>query len=361
MDKSLKIVSSLLLVCSILLCIGLLATFIIQQNARSSFGYESLLSRIELLTNEIKAMNVDMKSRTDMMNEKVMEKLDRLETTLIKRFDNMENVKLDKFESIKNDINQHINQTCLRNVDQKNENEALFDKFSNQINKVQNTVGAMKTDLALIKTLVPPVSCKNLSSTMSGKFQLRPFKGENTIDVYCEQAAFGGGWLVFQRRFDGSVDFFRNWTQYRNGFGDVGGEFWLGLEQLHQLTKDRRFELIVELEANDSVVLFARYDDFAIGSEAEMYSLKGLGNFTGTARDALSYHRGRSFATSDRENGNCSYNYATGCMSAWWYSCGFKSDLNQPYVMTKGNIIHWAGFPYKEGIKSTKMMIREIQ
>nr|XP_029720512.1 ficolin-3-like [Aedes albopictus] len=331
------------------------------QNAQGNFGQESVISRIESLANEIKAMKLELKSQTDLMKEKVMEKLDRLKTTLAQRFDNMENVKLDKFESIKNDIDQHINQTCLRTVDLKNEYEALFEKNSNQMSKIQNTVGAMKTDLTLIKTLVPSESCKQLSSTMSGKFQLRPFKGENTIDVYCEQAAFGGGWLVFQRRFDGSVDFFRNWTQYRNGFGDVGGEFWLGLEQLHQLTKDRRFELIVELEANDSDVLFARYDDFAIGSEAEMYSLKGLGNFTGTARDALSYHRGRSFSTSDRENGNCSYNYATGCMSGWWYSCGFKSDLNQPYVLTKGNIIHWAGFPYKEGIKSTKMMIREIQ
>ena len=43
----------------------------------------------------------------------------------------------------------------------------------------------------------------------------------------------GGGWLVFQYRHNGEVDFERNWQEYKEGFGSLGKEFWLGNDLLH--------------------------------------------------------------------------------------------------------------------------------
>ena len=35
---------------------------------------------------------------------------------------------------------------------------------------------------------------------------------------------------------DESVDFYRNWTDYQQGFCSLDGEFWLGLDDIHRLT-----------------------------------------------------------------------------------------------------------------------------
>ena len=59
--------------------------------------------------------------------------------------------------------------------------------------------------------------------------------GLNTVQVRCDMEKDGGGWIVFQRRIDASVDFYRGWNDYKTGFGDPNGNFWLGLERLHRL------------------------------------------------------------------------------------------------------------------------------
>ena len=44
--------------------------------------------------------------------------------------------------------------------------------------------------------------------------------------VYCLMEQAGGGWMAFQRRYDGSVEFFsRDWNDCKNGFGNGEGEY----------------------------------------------------------------------------------------------------------------------------------------
>ena len=90
----------------------------------------------------------------------------------------------------------------------------------------------------------------------------------------------GGGWTVFQRRLDGSVDFYRGWKDYKNGFGNLSGEFWLGLDKVHRITNVTQNDLHIDLEDTSGNTKYAEYDLFAIASENQKYQLS-LGTYAG--------------------------------------------------------------------------------
>ncbi|MGH0153262.1 UNVERIFIED_CONTAM: hypothetical protein FKN15_045994 [Acipenser sinensis] len=84
-----------------------------------------------------------------------------------------------------------------------------------------------------------PRSCKELlekGQVLSGWFTLYT-EDCRKLTVFCDMDTDGGGWLVFQKRLDGSVDFYRDWKAYREGFGNQLSEFWLGNDNIHLLTK----------------------------------------------------------------------------------------------------------------------------
>lgn len=90
----------------------------------------------------------------------------------------------------------------------------------------------------------------------------------------------GGGWTVFQRRFDGSVDFYRGWQDYKNGFGNLDGEFWLGLKKMHRLTMFERNRLRIDLGDTSGNTRYADYSYFAVTSERTKYQLS-VGTYSG--------------------------------------------------------------------------------
>ena len=65
--------------------------------------------------------------------------------------------------------------------------------------------------------------------------------------MFCDQKTAGGGWTVLQKRLHGSVDFRRGWNDFKRAFGNLNGEFWLGLDKINRLTKAKS-RLRVDLE-----------------------------------------------------------------------------------------------------------------
>ena len=130
--------------------------------------------------------------------------------------------------------------------------------------------------------------CSKLSQTgfsLSGVYYIIP-DGENPMQVFCDLITNDGGWTVFQKRLDGSVDFFRNWESYKNGFGDLNGEFWLGNDNLHRLTFFEDVMLRVDLEDFDGNIKYAEYTTFQVAGEADKYRIV-IGGYSGTAGDSL--------------------------------------------------------------------------
>ncbi|XP_043913812.1 ficolin-2-like [Protopterus annectens] len=155
------------------------------------------------------------------------------------------------------------------------------------------------------------------------------------VMVFCDMHTDGGGWLVFQRRMDGSVDFYRGWKEYKEGFGNRLSDFWLGNENIHQLTKTGDFQLRVDLEDFDHERTYATYRSFRIQGESDLYRLI-LGEFVqGTAGDSLKVHSMQPFSTHDRDNDNADQNCAVTVSGAWWYVGCYHSNLNGRYLRGK--------------------------
>ena len=89
---------------------------------------------------------------------------------------------------------------------------------------------------------------------------------------------------MVQRRLDGSLDFNRNWSDYRNGFGTLDGEFWIGMEEIHRLTKSQS-KLRVDLEDINGITTYAEYDIFVVATESKKYQLS-FGKYSGKLFEA---------------------------------------------------------------------------
>ncbi|XP_028313637.1 fibrinogen C domain-containing protein 1-like [Gouania willdenowi] len=215
-----------------------------------------------------------------------------------------------------------------------------------------------------------PKDCSDLLASgvsQDGVYSVFPTHDPNGFMVYCDMSTDGGGWTVIQRRQDGSVNFFRGWEAYRDGFGVTTGEHWLGLNRIFFLTRSGSMELRIDMADFDNSTAFALYSDFSVGRDSVNPEEDGfpliVDGFSGTAGDSFMKHSGMRFTTKDRDQDQSENNCASYYQGAWWYRNCHTSNLNGQYL--KGGHASyadgvewssWTGWQYS--LRFTEMKVR---
>ncbi|XP_061770287.1 fibrinogen-like 2a [Nerophis ophidion] len=262
--------------------------------------------------------------------------------------------------------------------------QAMVDRRVENISGVVNKLSSTCTSQCAVQNtpqfILAPRDCSDynvLETRKNGVYRVTPDPRNGTFEVFCNMESFGGGWTVIQQRLDGSVSFNRSWTEYKKGFGNLRGEFWLGNDHIHLLTKAKDMILRIELEDFEGVREYAKYEQFYVANEFLRYRLS-ISGYSGTAGNAISFnkhfnHDQKFFSTPDRDNdmypsGNCGTYYSSG----WWFDACMSANLNGKYYHKryKGvrNGIFWGTwhnmsteyYPtnYRQAFKTVKMMIR---
>ncbi|XP_033986261.1 microfibril-associated glycoprotein 4-like [Trematomus bernacchii] len=214
-----------------------------------------------------------------------------------------------------------------------------------------------------------PIDCNDIychdNTSSSGVYTIFPGGPDTPLQVFCDMNTDGGRWTVFLKRMDGTENFYRPWSHYKAGFGNLAGEYWLGLENILLLTLRKENELRVDMEDWEGGKADAKYSSFSIDSENHGYELH-LGKFTGNAGDSLTFQNNMKFTTFDRDQDTDSINCALTFLGGFWYSKCHHANPTGLYaprttaVYTSVGVVWttWKGSQYS--LKTFDMKIRSV-
>ena len=210
---------------------------------------------------------------------------------------------------------------------------------------------------------------KNLGYTKDGYYYIQPVRERR--QVFCDMTTDGGGWTVIQRRLDGSENFNRNWEDYKQGFGNAEGEYWIGNDFIHELTKDTENNTLVRLDTHsfDNVHDYTVHQGFYIENEANKYRLHtgvsmGIYSSVEIVND-WNHHDGKYFTTKDYDNDVYSGNCASELGSGWWFLSCFSVNMNGKYhdngICQYGHGISWLSREHTKSMKFASISIKRKQ
>ncbi|KAI4803340.1 hypothetical protein KUCAC02_006891 [Chaenocephalus aceratus] len=275
----------------------------------------------------------------------------------------------------------HLEGLNLLNMDNvKSVVDQRVENITGVINKLSSTCTSQCAVRNSPQMIFAPRDCSDynvLEARKNGVYSVTLDPRNGSVDVFCDMESYGGGWTVIQQRLDGSVSFNRTWAEYKKGFGNLRGEFWLGNDHIHSMTKVKDMVLRIELEDFEGVREYAKYEQFYVANEFLRYRLS-ISGYSGTAGNAIHFnkhfnHDQKFFSTPDRDNdmypsGSCGAYYSSG----WWFDACMSANLNGKYYHKryKGvrNGIFWGTwhnmsteyYPtnYRQAFKTVKMLMR---
>ncbi|XP_059175195.1 fibrinogen-like protein 1 [Physella acuta] len=330
-----------------------------QTDAELNNSYKQISSSSldnKMLDDKIKNLTLDVNKTFQMMENKLFSKIElnknsvavlneSMQTSLANTQNQTEqiNIRLNDMETnIKKTITQEYINSTLNLVDGLNKS-------------LQGFIDEYNDDQFFLKLTIQCIRSKNSSLPKQTVVKL----SENKLAL-CDTNTDGGEWIVIQRRVKGDVNFTRNWSDYKNGFGSLAGDYWLGNDWISNLTQKGYSELRFDMKY-EGKSYYAVYSNVKVGNEADLYRIKFTYK-TGNATDNLDTHNQMAFSTLDRDNDRSSQHCAEDYKGGWWYRDCHRVNVNGMWaskVIHKGII--WHGITgFTNSLEFVEMKLRRL-
>lgn len=330
-----------------------------------------IYSQIEHLLQDkvqLQAKIVRLEEKLNQISEGHQELQDHKEVAALKQYVEQQDMNIKRLLKVVTDQNVQLDHqnSQLKDLEDKIGNASVVDskKITPGNYTLDDQLSFNSTDL-MPEPNDHPRDCNdvyNQGGRLSGVYTIRP-NNSAEFSVFCEFTA-EAAWTVIQRRTDGSAEFNQTWEDYTKGFGDLSGEFWLGLKKIFSLSQQADYILHIELQDWKNNHRFVEYL-FTLGNQDTSYTLQ-LSQVLGNIPSALPEYTPLPFSTSDHHSQHLKCPAETSSGGWWKSSCGgtnLNGKYNKPRSRVKGERRRGQGLSWKPekgrmySLRSTKMML----
>ncbi|KAK9541647.1 hypothetical protein VZT92_001674 [Zoarces viviparus] len=336
-----------------------------RQLLENSLSTNKLEKQLIVQTNDIGKLN----DKNSFLEKKVDEMEQQRQVELKMLRDDKEQLRalILRQTAVIGELEQQLLRVSSNNTVLQRQQQEMLDTVNNLIHTISVSSARESKTVMMQDTPTTFMDCAAVfksGNTQSGVYTLTLPNTTVEVKAFCDMETEGGGWTVLQKRFDGHVDFHRTWQEYRKGFGEPSGEFWLGNEFVSRLTIQQSYKLRIQLSDWEGNSGFSQYDQFSLDGEAQNYRIH-LKGFSGTAGKISSIGQpGSDFSTKDADNDKCVCKCSQLTTGGWWFDACGPSNLNGMYYQQGQNSnrfngikwYYWKGSGYS--LKSTTVMFR---